>query len=97
MHELWTIFLYGLNNRVEDQIKTNNRHINVANKFSTFPREDIHANREKKYKFVLLLLAQQFLNTLYHMLKTNIKVVLKFIRVSFSSIKKPQLLSSKLC
>ena len=33
MHELRTIFPYGLNDRIGDEFKTDNKHINVAAKF----------------------------------------------------------------
>ena len=33
MHELQTIFPYGLNDRIGDEIKTDNKRINVAAKF----------------------------------------------------------------
>ena len=33
MHELQTIFPYGLNDRIGDEFKTDNKHINVAAKF----------------------------------------------------------------
>ena len=33
MHELQTIFPYGLNDRIGDKFKTDNKHINVAAKF----------------------------------------------------------------
>ena len=33
MHKLRTIFPYGLNDRIEDEFKTDNKHINVALNF----------------------------------------------------------------
>ena len=33
MHELRTIFPYGLNDRIGDEFKTDSKHINVAAKF----------------------------------------------------------------
>ena len=74
MHELRTIFPYGLlNDRIGDEFKTDNKHINVAAKFSSLPRKHSRANRGKNHKGAPLLLPQQFLNTLNHMLTTNIK------------------------
>ena len=40
IHELRTIFPYGLNDRIEDEFKTDNKHINTADKFS-FCQENI--------------------------------------------------------
>ena len=39
MHELRTIFPYGLNDRLRDEFKTDNEHINVAAKFSSLPKK----------------------------------------------------------
>ena len=39
MHELRTIFRYGLNDRIEDEFKTDNKHINVAAKCSSLTIE----------------------------------------------------------
>ena len=36
MHELWTVFLFDLNDRIGDEFKAANKHINVAAKFSPF-------------------------------------------------------------
>ena len=35
MHELRTIFPYSLNDRIGDEFKTDNKHINAAAKFSS--------------------------------------------------------------
>ena len=43
MHELRTIFPYGLNDR-GDEFKTDNKHINVAAKFSSLSRKYRCAN-----------------------------------------------------
>ena len=88
MHELWTIFPYDLNDRIGDEFKTDNKHINVAAKFSSLPRKNIPANRGKNHKGVPLFLPQQFLNDLNHMLNTSIKDAPNFIRISISSMKK---------
>ena len=45
MMELRTVHPYGLNDRVEDEYKTANTHINVAKKFPSLPRKYIRANR----------------------------------------------------
>ena len=50
MHELRTIFLYGLNDRIGDEFKTDNKHINVTDKFSSLPRKHSRANRGKNHK-----------------------------------------------
>ena len=46
-YELRTIFPYGLNDRIGDEFKTDNKHINVAAKFSSLPRKYFLANRCK--------------------------------------------------
>ena len=61
MHELRTIFSYGLNDRIGDEFETDNKHINVAAKVSSLPRKHSCANRGKNHKGVPLLLPQQFL------------------------------------
>ena len=88
MHELRLIFPYGLNERIGDKFKTDNKYINVAAKFSSLPRKHSRANRKKNHKGVPLLLSQQFLNDLNHVLNTNIKGIPNFIRTSISSMKK---------
>ena len=103
MHELRTIFSYGLNGRIGDEFKTDNKHINVADKFSSFPRKYSRANRGKSHKGVPRLLPQQFVKDLNHILNTSIKDAPNFIRISISSMKKSylkithQLLSRKVC
>ena len=103
MHELRTIFPYGLNDRIGDEFKTDNKHINVAAKFSSLPRKYSRANRGKNHKGVPRLLPQQFVKDLNQMLNTSIKDAPNFIRISISSMKKSylkithQLLSTKLC
>ena len=103
MHELRTIFPYGLNDRIGDEFKTDNKHINVAAKFSSFPRKYSRANCGKNNKTVPRLLPQQFVKDLNQMLNTSIKDATNFIRISISSMKKSylkithQLLSTKLC
>ena len=62
MHELRTIFPYGLNDRIGDEFKTDNKHINVAAKFSSFQRKHSRTHRGKNHKGVPFLLPQQFLN-----------------------------------
>ena len=51
IHELRTIFPYGLNDRILNRIgyefKTDSKHINVEAKFSSLPRKHSHANRGK--------------------------------------------------
>ena len=73
MHELRTISPYGLNDRIGDEFKTDNKHINVAAKFSSLPRKYNRANRGKNHKGVPRLLAQQFVKDLNQMLNTSIK------------------------
>ena len=81
MHELRKIFPYGLNGRIKDAFNTDNKHINVAAKFSSFPRKNSRANRKKNHKGVPLHLPQQFLNDLNHTLNNNIKDASNFIRM----------------
>ena len=103
IHELRTIFPYGLNGRIGDEFKTDNKHINVADKFSSLPRKYSRANRGKSHKGVPRLLPQQFVKDLNQILNTSIKDAPNFIRISISSMKKSylkithQLLSTKLC
>ena len=71
--------------------------------FHLCQKKHIRANRRKNHKGVSLLLTQQFLNDLNHMLKTSIKDVPNFIRILISSMKKSylkiihELLNTKLC
>ena len=88
MHKLRLIFPYGLNERMRDKFKTDNKYINIAAKFSSLPRKHSRANRKKNHKDVPLLLPQQFLNDLNHVMNTNIKGIPNFIRISISSMKK---------
>ena len=103
MHELRTIFPYDLNGRIGVELKTDNKHINVADKLSSLPKKHICANRGKNHKGLIFLLPQQFLNDLYHILNTSIKNVPNFIRISISIMEKyylkitHELLSTKLC
>ena len=103
MHKLRTIFPYGLNDRIEDEFKTENKHINVAAKFSSLPITYSCANRGKNHKGVPRLLQQQFVKDLNQMLNTSIKDAPNFIRISISSMRKSYLkithhfLSTKLC
>ena len=103
IHELRTIFPYGLNDRIGDEFKTDDKHINVAAKFSSLPRKYSHANHGKCHKGVACLLPQQFVKDLNQVLNTSIKDAPSFIRISISSVKKSylkiihQLLSTKLC
>ena len=39
IHEFRTIFPYGLNNRIGDEFKTDNKNTNVAAKFSSLPKK----------------------------------------------------------
>ena len=102
MHELWTTFPYDLNDRVGDEFKTDNKHINVAAKFSSLPRKYSRANRGKNHKSVHRTLPQQFVKDFNQMLNTSIKDAPNFIRILISSMKKSyletthQLLSTKL-
>ena len=91
MHELRTIFPYGLNGRIGDEFKTDNKHNNVAAKFSSLLRKHIRANHGKNHKGVPPLLPQQLLNDLNHMLNTSIKDAPNFIRISIFSMKKSYL------
>ena len=91
MHELWTIFPYGLNDRIGDEFQTDKIYINVATKFSSLPRKHSRANNGKNHKSVALLFPKQFLIDLNHMLDINIKDAANFIRISISSMKKPYL------
>ena len=93
----------GLNDRIGDEFKTDNKHINVAAKFSSLPRTYSRANRGKNHKGVTRLLPQQSVKDLNQMLNTSIKNAPNFIRISISSMRKyylkitRQLLSTKVC
>ena len=68
----------------------------IINTFTLLPnfrlcQESSSANCGKNHKGVPLLLPQQFLNDLNHMLNTNIKDALNHIRISISSMKKSYL------
>ena len=41
MHELRLIFPNGLNERIGDKFKTDNKYINVAAKFSSLPKKTL--------------------------------------------------------
>ena len=103
MHELRTIFWHDLNGKIGDEFKTDNKHINVAAKFSCLPRKHSRANRGKNHKGVPRLLPQQFIKDLNHMLNTSIKDAPNFIRISIFSMTKSylkiahELLSKNLC
>ena len=103
MHELRTIFPYGLKDRIGNELKTDNKHINVAAKFSSLPRNYSRASRGKNHKGIPRLLPQQFVKDLNQMLNTSIKDAPNFIRIWISSMKKSYLkithqqLSTKLC
>ena len=88
VHGLRSIFPYGLNDRIVDEFKTDNKHVNVAAKFSSLPRKYSRANRGKNHKGVPRLLPQQFIKDLNQILNTSIKYAPKFTRISISSMKK---------
>ena len=103
MHELRTIFRYDLNDRIGDEFKTDNKHINVAAKCSSLPRKYSRANRGKNHKGIPRLFPRQFVKDLYQMLNISIKDTRNLIRISISSMKKSylktthQLLSTNVC
>ena len=70
MHELQTIFPYDLNDRIGNEFKTDDKHINVAAEFSSFARKYSRANRGKNHRGVPHLLPQQFVKDLNQMLST---------------------------
>ena len=102
MHELRTIFPYGLNDRIGDAFNNDNKHIHVAAKFSSFTRKYSRANRGKTRK-VFPAFYHKSVKDLNQMLNTSIKDTANFIRISISSMKKSylkithQLLTTKLC
>ena len=96
----YEVFLFDLNDRIGDEFKAANKHINVAAKFSSLSRKHSQANIGEHHKVLPLL--QQFLNNVNHMLNTNIKDAPNFIRTSISNMKKSylkahELLSTKSC
>ena len=88
VHGLRSIFPYGLNDRIVDEFKTDNKHVNVAVKFSSLPRKYSCANHDKNHKGVPRLLPQQFVKDLNQILNTSIKYAPNFTRISISSMKK---------
>ena len=58
MHKLQKFFPSVLNDRIEDEFKTNNKNINVAAKFLSLPRKHSRANRGRNHEGVPLLLPQ---------------------------------------
>ena len=103
MHEWQTVFPYDFKGRIGDEFKTHNKLVNVATKFSSLQKKHSCANHGKNHTGVPLLLPQQFLNDLNHMLNANITDAPNFITISISSMKKSylkishELLSTKLC
>ena len=91
MHELRTIFPNGLNDRIGHEFKTDNKHSNVAAKFSSLLKKYSRANRGKSRKGVPSLLPQQFVKDLNQMLNTSIKDAPNFTRISIFSMKKSYL------
>lgn len=55
-----TILPYGLNDRIRDEFKTDNKQNNVATKFSSWSRKHSHANREKNHKVLPFLYHNHF-------------------------------------
>ena len=100
--ELRTVYPYGLNDRVGDEYKTENTHVNVANKFPSLPRKFICVNRGKLHKGTSKLLPNEFMSGLSSILETSIIDAPNSIRVSLCSMKKchlkivHQLLNDKL-
>ena len=90
------------NRGIGDELKTDNKRINVAAKFSSLPGIS-RANCGKNLIGVPLLLPYQFLNYLNHMLNTSIKDGPNFARISISGMKKSclkitlEVLSTKFC
>ena len=103
MHELRTIFPYGLNDKTEDEFKPLINTLTLLINFHHRQKKHIRAHRGKNHKSLILLLPQQFLNDLYHILNTSIKNFPNFIRISISIMEKyylkitHELLSTKLC
>ena len=94
MYESRIIFPFGPNDRVADELKTDNKHINVCAKFSSLPRKYCRGNRGKNHKGVPRLLPQQILKDLNQMLNTSIKDAPNFTRISISGMKKSYLKST---
>ena len=76
MHVLRTIFPYRLNDRIGNEFKTDNKHINVAAKFSSLPKKYSRANRGKNHKGILRLLPQQFVKDLNQILASKMLLTL---------------------
>ena len=91
MYELRTFFPYVINDRIGDGLKTDNKNINVAAKFSSWLRKHSCVNRSKNHKDVPLLSPPKCLNDLNNILNINIKVATNFIRILISSKKKSYL------
>ena len=102
MNEFRTKYPCGLNDRVGDETVNENTHINVARKFSSFPRKHHKVNQVVLHKGTSKITSDVFIKKFFAMLKSNIKKVPNFIRISLSSMKKSdvksvhQLLNDKL-
>ena len=91
MHGLRTTFPYGLNHRIRDEFITDDKHINIAAKFLSLPREYSRANPGKNDTSVTRLFPQQFVKDLNQITNTSIKDAPNFIRISIFSMKKSYL------
>ena len=77
------MFPCGLNDRIKDKLENDNRHVNVTREFlSLLKNKNSRANHEKNKKDVSNITTIIF-RRLNHLLNTNIKDVLKFIRTFF--------------
>ena len=102
MMELRTVYPYGLNDRMGDEYKTENTHVNVANKFPSLPMKFIRVNRGTLHKGTSKLLPNEFMSDLSRLLETSVIDIPNVIRVTLCSTKKchlkivHQLLNDKL-
>ena len=88
MHELRTIFPYGLNDRIGDEPKTPDTHVNVARRFRPLPRKHKRINRGKSHKGFNSMKPKDFVDKFKIALISDISGVPNFVRISLSNMKK---------
>ena len=96
MKELRTIFPYGLNDRIGDEPKTADSHINVGLKFRSLPRKHKRVGRGKSHNGICRTNPVDFITTFKQMLEIDLVNVPNFLRTSLCNMKKSGLKSTYL-
>ena len=91
MKELRTVYPYGLNDRVGDEPKTSNTHINVALRFKSLPRKNKRIGRGRSHNGTNTMTPSDFINKFKQYLNDDITSLPNFIRISLFSMKKSSL------